>query len=365
MRKILLITASPVAHIHTPRLISMLADAGYDIYAAQMDGQFREDFLADITGHPVADLEKECISDTYDALLMAPYDEHILLPRKVQDALSNSGLPKVIAPVSDPFFCMEYPNARIVQPINDAPVDFGRLGKFAAATPEQCFEATEAAFTKQDFKGKTILLTAGPTIEDVDPARFVSNRSTGRMGAAIAKMAVRRGARVIVIHGPMVAELPKTSQILDVPIRSAMDMYQNTKCHISGCNAAILCAAVADFAPMEYAEDKIKKGKSETFTLLMKRTPDILAFAGQLKNKPFLVGFAAESSNVRDNAVDKLTRKNCDLLCANDITAPGCGFAVNTNRLLVFGKNDFQTEIPLASKDTVANKLLDLIADKI
>jgi len=135
---------------------------------------------------------------------------------------------------------------------------------------------------------------------------------------------------------------------------------------VKNCDMAILCAAVADFQPIEYAEEKIKKGKSDTFTLKMRKTPDILASIGALPDgeRPFLVGFAAESTNVEDNAAAKLAAKHCDLLCANDITAPGCGFEVNTNALTILGQDGYRKVLPKASKDDIANALLDIIASR-
>ena len=206
------------------------------------------------------------------------------------------------------------------------------------------------------------LVTAGPTREHLDPVRFISNRSTGKMGTAIAKMAARRGAHVYLIHGPMQAAVPPSSNIEAIPVRSAQEMLDAVLAMVPKSDVAILCAAVADFAPVQYSEEKIKKGKSQFFTLQMRRTPDILATVGALPNKPFLVGFAAESNDLTANATEKLVRKNCDMLCANDITAPGCGFATATNRLLVFQRNGSCTEIPLATKEHVANSLLTLIS---
>lgn len=296
-------------------------------------------------------------------MVLAAPARHPLSPRLISCLKHLAGNPTtLIAPIIDSQFSPDnMPHCVLILPPTEVtPITVGHTN-FRVASPEQCAEYAIAAVTPQDFTGQTILLTAGPTIEDADPARFISNRSTGRMGTAIARMAARRGANVILIHGPMSASIPPLKVILDVPVRSATDMMSAVKCHLQDADIAILCAAVADFAPVEFSEEKIKKGTSRLFTLQMKRTPDILAYVGALPEHPFLVGFAAESSNINTNAREKLNAKHCDLLCANDITAPGCGFEVPTNSLSVFGHDDFHTTIPLASKEIVANRLLDLI----
>lgn len=239
----------------------------------------------------------------------------------------------------------------------------GRQGVRPYPSPERCCEAVFRAFTPQRFAGKTILLTAGPTIEDADPARYVSNRSSGKMGVALARMAARKGATVLLIHGPMQAAVPPVENIRAIPVRSAQEMHDAVMRMVNKADIAILCAAVADFQPVEYSEEKIKKGRSPFFQLKMKRTPDILAAVGALPKKPFLVGFAAESRDLERNAEEKLASKHCDLLCANDILAPGCGFSVPTNAVTVFGKNGFRKHLPVASKERIADQILKMIVE--
>ncbi len=238
----------------------------------------------------------------------------------------------------------------------------GKAGLRPYPSPERCAEAVLRAFAPHPLKGKTILITAGPTIEDADPARYVSNRSTGKMGVALARMAARKGAAVLLIHGPMLAAVPPVDNIRAFPVRSAVEMHDAVMRVVSNVDIAILCAAVADFQPVEYSEEKIKKGKSVFFQLKMKRTPDILASVGALHKKPFLVGFAAESRDLEKNAEEKLASKHCDLLCANDILAPGCGFSVPTNAVTVFGKNGYRKHLSVASKERIADQILEIIA---
>ncbi len=244
-------------------------------------------------------------------------------------------------------------------------ISLGRRGTVSIASPEQIVEALEARRSIQDFAGLTVLITLGPTVEDFDPARYISNRSTGRMGVALVRMAARRGAHVIAVHGPLSVAIPELESIECIPVRSAKNMGDAVLENISRADVAILCAAVADFSPCEYSEEKIKKGKSDTLTLRMKRNMDILETVGTLSDKPFLVGFAAESTDVLKNANEKMVRKNCDMLCANDITAAGCGFAAETNRLHVFIRDGGEQEIPLASKNEVASGVLNIIRGRL
>lgn len=219
------------------------------------------------------------------------------------------------------------------------------------------------ALTKRDFAGKRVLITAGPTAEDFDPVRFVTNRSTGRMGVALARMAAWRGADVTIVHGPMSWPVPPHGGIHACPVRNAQAMYDAVMACVAEMDLAILCAAVADFTPIEYSNVKIKKQKNTdgVFSLKMKRTPDILDSIGHATGRhPFLVGFAAESDHVQAYAQAKLESKNCDMLCANDVTKPGSGFAVGTNQVTVFKRDGSVVELPQMSKEDVARRVLDI-----
>jgi len=202
-----------------------------------------------------------------------------------------------------------------------------------------------------------LLLTVGPTIEDIDPVRFISNRSTGRMGQALARAAARRGAIVTMIHGPLADPIFIHPKIRPLAVRSAQEMYEATLAEIGQTQIAVLCAAVADFTPNIYTEEKIKKQGEEGMRLLLRRTPDILATIGRQEKRPFLVGFAAESNDLELNARHKLQGKHCDILCANDIREPGCGFAVETNQITMFFPNGEKEELPLLSKDKTAERI--------
>lgn len=242
-----------------------------------------------------------------------------------------------------------------------APEPLGALGALCVASVEQCLEAALTALTPPDCRDMRLLITAGPTAEDADPARYVTNRSTGRMGVALALKAARRGAKVLLIHGPMIWPVPPHAGIECCAVRSAQQMYDAVMARLPEHNAAILCAAVADYRPVAYSQEKIKKGQESTFSLLLQRTPDILAAVGALPSRPFLVGFAAETNEVEANAREKLYRKGCDMLCANDISEAGSGFAVATNRVTVHFRDGGCQELPMQSKLDVADAILDLM----
>ena len=338
MQRVLLHTATAAAPFYVPGLVAALEDNGWTV-AVMECAAFPKAAIA-AAGLKCASAKEKC-----DVHLYAPWDK---TPVAENDAL-------VVA------VDCKYPGG--LRPT--CRLSLGKHGFVSIASYEQVLEALEARRTAQDFAGKTLLITLGPTIEDFDPARYISNRSTGRMGVALARMAARRGAKVLAVHGPLSVSMPDVDNIECIPVRSAKNMGDAVLANISRADCAILCAAVADFSPFDYSEEKIKKGRRETLTLRMKRNIDILATVGSLPKRPFLVGFAAESTDVLKNANEKMRRKNCDMLCANDITAAGCGFASETNRLHVFLRDGGSREIPLASKNDVASQVLDIIREKM
>lgn len=239
----------------------------------------------------------------------------------------------------------------------------------SAALPE--FEARnllsrlEQLAFPQDFAEKTVLVTAGPTVEDIDPVRFITNRSSGKMGVAIAWAAAVRGARVLLVHGPMTAEVPDLPNLERFPVRSAQQMHDAVREYWQEAQVAVLCAAVADFRPDHYVPQKIKKIEGEGMVLHLERTPDILAELGALPNHPFLVGFAAETDDVEINALNKLRKKHCDLICANDIRKPGSGFAGDTNQITIYAPDGMVKHLPMLSKQEAAYRILEEIAKRI
>ena len=214
---------------------------------------------------------------------------------------------------------------------------------------------------EQDLLGKKVLVSAGPTIAPIDPVRYITNRSTGKMGYAIAKEARDRGAEVILVSGPTNLEPPKNVKIINIKTNEEMkkEILQNFK----WADIVIKSAAVADYKPKEYSKEKIKKGEGD-LNIFLTRDNDILKFLGEIKTHQVLVGFAAESDNVLENAERKLKNKNLDFIVANDITSSDTGFGSEDNKVVILSKNNEKLELEKMSKKKVASNIFDMILEK-
>ena len=233
-------------------------------------------------------------------------------------------------------------------------------GKGRLPELNEVVEKMEDLLSPKDLKGEQILITGGPTQEPIDPVRFITNRSSGKMGVALAKMARRRGAEVILITGP--GSLPPPRRDIQwVPVRSAEEMREAVFAHLEGSSVVIKSAAVSDYRPKAASEKKIKKGSSE-YILALERTKDILEELGKKKGKRILVGFAAETDDLMANAKKKLLEKNLDLIVANDVSKPGAGFGVDTNQVKVLYPSGQVKDLPLMTKEEVAQFILDDVA---
>ncbi|MDO5773882.1 MAG: bifunctional phosphopantothenoylcysteine decarboxylase/phosphopantothenate--cysteine ligase CoaBC [Spirochaetales bacterium] len=235
----------------------------------------------------------------------------------------------------------------------------GENGKGKMPEPQEIFEFIENEISfEKDFLGKKILVTAGPTQEAIDPVRFITNHSSGKMGYAIAKIAAARGAQVTLISGPVSLNPPKNAKT--IKITSAKEMFEAVKKNSPDSNIIIKSAAVADFRPKNVSAEKIKKTGNE-ISIELERTDDILAFLGKNK-KPgqILCGFSMETQNLIENSRKKLSAKNLDLIIANNLKTPGAGFQTDTNQATIIAK-DFQKELPLMQKEELANCILDEI----
>ena len=229
----------------------------------------------------------------------------------------------------------------------------GRL----AATEAIARKVSEVLGLRHDFAGQTVLVTAGPTLEDLDPVRFLTNRSSGKMGYALAEAAVYRGARaVVLVSGPTGLEVP---QGVDwVPVRSTEEMRNAVRERVHEANVVIMAAAVADYRPAAIEAQKLKR-VGERLTLELEPTPDILAELGREKGHRILVGFAAETDRVAENARAKLSRKCADMIVANDVTQEGAGFDADTNIVTLFLRDGRELPLPKLAKFDVANRILD------
>lgn len=232
----------------------------------------------------------------------------------------------------------------------------GWEGEGKLAAPETIFEAALSALIAKDLADRTILVTAGPTREEIDPVRYISNHSSGKMGYAIARAAARRGARVILVSGPVSIPAPPAVEL--VAVGSAEEMRRAVMGRVGECDAVIKAAAVADYRPLERTASKVKKQAAE-LTLHLTRNTDILAELGARDERPFLVGFAAETDNLESYATRKLREKNLDMIVANDVSQSDAGFNVETNRALLLFRDGRRLECPLMSKEELANVILD------
>ena len=236
----------------------------------------------------------------------------------------------------------------------------GLVGEGRMAEPEDIVDFIQKDILDSlPLKNKTVLVTAGPTYEAIDPVRFVGNHSSGKMGFEIAKSAASLGARVILVSGPT-NESIHHSLIEVVPVVSARDMYGEVHKHFKNVDIAILSAAVADYKPKTVADKKIKK-KDQELTLELEKTKDILASLGEIKTSQFLVGFALETNNELENAKGKLKKKNLDLIVLNSLNDKGAGFKKDTNKVTLIDNKDNIKEFQLKSKTEVSQDILNEI----
>ena len=253
--------------------------------------------------------------------------------------------------------CEKY-GIKVIEPL-EGRLACGDTGKGKLPEPE--FLLNEIIYEigyKKALNGKKILITAGPTQEALDPVRYLTNHSTGKMGYAIAKVAANRGADVILISGPVNIPIPHHVKIIN--IISAKDMFEAVKKEFSSCDIIIKSAAVADYRPKFYNENKIKKKENE-LNIELEKTDDILKYLGEnKKGKQILVGFSMETTNVIENSKEKLIKKNLDMIVANNLKDKGAGFGTDTNKVTFITKNESK-QLPLMSKEEVGNEIFNEI----
>jgi len=241
----------------------------------------------------------------------------------------------------------------------------GHNGMGRMAKIETIFENIASALTAKDFKGIKTIVTAGPTVENLDPVRYLSNFSSGKMGIALAKALAFRGAEVYLVHGPLQTNIPDLPEIKAYPVQSASQMYDSVLHLSDNIHLAILCAAVADFRPEINSNEKIKKTSDSHLNMTLVKNPDLLATLGNSTQKPFLVGFAAETSDLEKNALEKCRHKNADLICANLISTENKVFGADKNQVLIVSQDRLIAQSETKSKDDIAHFILDTILPKL
>ena len=233
----------------------------------------------------------------------------------------------------------------------------GAVGKGKLPEPEEILQyILRQLASPHDLAGKKVLVTAGPTQEAIDPVRYLTNHSTGKMGYAIARMAMLRGADVTLVSGPTAIAPPPFVTV--VPVVSAQDMFEAVAANAPESDFIFKAAAVADYTPANYSDNKVKKSEGD-MSIPLKRTRDILKYLGENRVPGQVIcGFSMETQNMVENSREKLVKKNVDMICANNLKQSGAGFGVDTNVITIITRNE-TTELPLQSKESAANAILD------
>ena len=386
-----------IAAYKIPELIRGLVKAGAEVRVATTRHALEfvtELTLQTVSGHPVySDVfaainahatEHISLPEWCDAMIVAPATANVVAKMAAgiaDDALTTTicscvaRKPILIAPaMNDKMWenpatqhavetIRSWQNVRVIEPA-EGPLACGTNGKGRMPEVEELQEALAYALTPQTLAGQRILITAGGTQEPIDPVRFISNYSTGKMGVALAQACARRGADVTMVCGAMSATLRNPfGAIHRIDALSAQDMYEACIAQWPRMNSAILCAAVADFTPCEKAENKIKKGDwslvNGEWSLSLKETADIAKALGQSKRPDQkLIGFALETQHEIENALHKMERKNLDAIVLNSLRDKGAGFGVDTNRVTIIRADGNSLELPLLSKEEAANEII-------
>ncbi len=322
-------------------------------------------------------VEHISLADQADLVLVAPATANVLAKLAhglADDMLTTTILacdcPKIAAPAmntrmyenpvtQDNLKTLRHYGWEVIEPASGR-LACGAVGKGKMPEPEDLLEAVLHTLAhEKDMQGLNVLVTAGPTQEALDPVRFLTNHSTGKMGYAIAKAAAARGAQVTLVSGPVQLKKPQYMNVVDVV--SAQDMFEAVTARSAQQDIIIKAAAVADYRPAQFATEKIKKTANTQNSLELTSTQDILGWLGEHKQQgQFLCGFSMETENMLENSRKKLQKKNLDLIAANNLKQPGAGFAVPTN-LLTLITAETETELPLLTKEQAADRLLDEI----
>ncbi len=391
--KIVLGVSGGIAAYKAPELVRRLRDAGADVRVILTPNAARfvsPLSLAAVSGHGVlveqwgdpgrGGVDHIELARWAELLLVAPATANVLAKLALglaDDALTTYALAHrtatLVAPAMNTFMLahptvqqnLETLRARgvgIIEPV-DGLLACGEEGAGKMPDVPVLVDCVRAHFAGRDLEGTHVLVTAGPTREPIDPVRYISNRSSGKMGYAIAEAARRRGAAVTLISGPTARTAPAGVAITRV--RTAAEMHAAVMAAAPQHQIVIKAAAVADFAPTHVADHKIKKrDDSDVMTIELRKNPDILADVARLVPRPFIVAFAAETDSVEEHAREKLQRKGADLIVANDVADASIGFDSDQNEVMVIARDGSVTRIAKAAKHVIADRLLDLIVSR-
>lgn len=347
---------------------------------AALTGQrvITELFAAEAPANVESAIEHVAVAQRIDALVIAPATADIIA--KLAHGLADDFLttlylatraPVIVAPAMNVNMWENAATRENVQILRDRGVRVvapdegylacGMTGAGRLAGLEAIVEAVvHALVVQRDLESETVLVTAGPTCEDLDPVRFLTNRSSGRMGYAVAEAAARRGARVVLVSGPV--SLEATAGVERVGVRTTEQMHRAVLANLDRATVVVMAAAVADYRPVMPHTNKMKRG-TERFNIEFEPTVDILADVSRRKGERLLVGFAAETEQMAEHARRKLKEKAADLIVANDVTAPGAGFDHDTNVVTIFRNDGREQSLPKLTKLQVAHRILDEVVE--
>ena len=391
--KIVLGISGGIAAYKTPDLVRRLRDAGAEVRCVLTPNAAR--FVSPLSLAAVSD--QGVIIDQWgdphsggvdhielarwaELLLIAPATANIIAKLALgiaDDALSTYALAHrgdiVVSPAMNTFMLQHDTVQQNIATLKERGIDViepdegllacGDEGAGRMPDPPVLVERVQQHFRSKDLEGRCVLVTAGPTREPIDPVRYISNRSSGKMGYAIAEAARRRGAIVTLVSGPTSLIAPAGVKL--TRINTASEMHDAVMRSLPSQQIVIKAAAVADYAPVAASEQKIKKDSNDRLTLAFKRNPDILADVTSATPRPFVVAFAAETENVEENAREKLLRKNADLVVANNVADASIGFDSDQNEVIVISRDGSTTTIKKAPKLVVANRILDLVVQRL
>lgn len=388
-KTVLVGVSGSIAAYKSASLVSMLVKSGADVHVLMTENACN--FINEITFETLTG--NKCLTDTFDRnfqfkathvslaqkadiFMVAPATANVIAKIAggiADDMLTTTFLAarckKIISPAMNTVMyenpvtrdnikkCRSY-GIDVVEPASGY-LACGDTGKGKMPEPEVLYECilNEIQFEK-DLAGKKVLVTAGPTMESIDPVRFITNHSSGKMGYAIARVARRRGAEVTLVSGPVNLAAPLGVNVVNV--KSAADMFYAVKENFIDADIVIKAAAVADYKPKDFSNEKIKKHDDE-LSIELERTQDILAWLGANKRPgQILCGFSMETQNMKENSRAKLEKKNLDVICANNLKTEGAGFGIDTNVVTIISR-DKEIELPLLSKEEVASRILDFI----
>jgi len=386
-KTIVLGVTGSIAAYKTANLASMLVKLGADVHVIMTQNATK--FITPMTFETLTD--NKCIADTFDRnfsfdvkhvslakkgdlFMVAPCTANVIgkLAAGICDDMLTTTLlatkaPIILAPamntgmwenaiLQDNIQRLQRYGYHFVEPAVGR-LACGDVGSGKMPAEELLLEHILLHVAKEkDLEGRRILITAGPTQESIDPVRYITNHSSGKMGYALAKMAALRGAEVTLVSGPV--SIKPFAGVDVVAVKSALDMFEAVTSRSASQDILILCSAVADYTPATYSEQKVKKHDGD-MTIALKRTNDILGYLGSHKREgQLLVGFSMETENLIENSRAKLTKKNADLICANAISSDKTGFGVDTNKVTLLSPTE-TVELPLCSKEETADRILD------